>query len=174
MTHTNFIIFAFFAILLAGCGSMPKTPELLIQNAKGSSMYSEQDVFDVKRPVAEVSAVLKNKAHECLKQKITSTRNDGGIGIKTMHSEVRAFTPKVVVGKQRTRLTLQSKVIEGSTELGDIPPDGWYMMVVDAYPVDKSTTRVESYFQQPAYHSAFTAVKSWATGTNMGCPDLTQ
>ncbi|MDP2762393.1 MAG: hypothetical protein Q8O64_18665 [Sideroxyarcus sp.] len=174
MTCSNPIVFALFALLLAGCGSMPKTPELLIQNVKGGSMFSEQDVFEVKRPVTEVSEVLKNKAHECLKQKVSSTSNTGGPGIQLMRTDVRAFTPKVVVGKQRARLTLQTKVIEGSTELGDIPPDGWYMMVVDAYSVDSRTTRVETYFQQPGYRGAFTAIKLWATGKNMGCPDLTK
>lgn len=174
MIRSHLIVVACFVLLLAGCGSMPKTPELLVQNAKGGKMFSEQDTFEVKKPIAEVAEVLKNKAHECLKQKVSTTSNAGGPGVQLMRTDVRAFTPKVVVGKQRTRLTLQTKVVEGSTELGDIPPDGWYMMVVDAYPVGNSTTRVETYFQQTGFHGAFTAVKLWTTGKNMGCPDLTQ
>lgn len=174
MIRTNFSVFAFLIVLLAGCGSMPKTPEILVQNAKDGKMMSEKDVFEVKRPIAEVTEVFKKKAHECFRQEVSSALHDASPGIKLNRREVRAFTPKVVVSKQRTRLTLQSKVTEGSTELGDIPPDGWYMMVVDAYPANKNTTRVESYYQSTAYHGAYTAVKLWANGTNMGCPDLTQ
>lgn len=174
MTNPITIVFIFIAALLAGCGSMPKTPDILVQNAKDDSMFSEKDVFEVKRPLEEVTEVFKKKANECLKQTITSTSADGTPGIRTYRREVRVYTPRVIVSKQRTRLTLQSKVTEGSTELGDIPPDGWYMMVADAYPVGKSTTRVESYIQWPDQRAAFTAIKHWASGTNMGCPDMTK
>lgn len=174
MTRINFSVFAFLVVLLAGCGSMPKTPDILVKNAKDGAMMSEKDVFEVKRPIAQITEMFKKKSAECFRQEVSSTLHDASRGIKLNRREVRAFTPKVLVSKQLTRLTLQSNVTEGSTSLGDIPPDGWYMMVVDAYPVDKNTTRVESYYQSTAYHGAFTAVKLWATGTNMGCPDLTQ
>ncbi len=170
MTRTNFISFAFVAVLLAGCGSMPKTAELLIQNVKDGKMMSEKDVFEVKRPLSQVTEVFKKKADECFHQDLIRTWREGGLDRR----QVVAFKPKMIVGKQHTRLTLQSKITEGSTELGDIPPDGWYFLVVDAYPLDKNTTRVESYFQQTGYRGAFTAVKLWASGKNMGCPDLTQ
>jgi hypothetical protein len=161
--------------LLSGCGSMPKTPELMIQNAKDGKMMSEKDVFEVKRPLSQVSAVFKKKANECLRQDVSNNMVVGSAsGPRLNQRQVHALTPKVIVGKQHTRLTLQVKTTEGATELGDIPPDGWYMMVVDAYPVDKNSTRVESYYQYTSYHGAFTAVKLWANGTNMDCPDLTQ
>lgn len=174
MTKLYTVACAYVVVLLAGCGSMPNTPDKLVQNAKDNSMFSEKEVFEVKRPIEEVAEVFKKKANECLKQTITFTSRDSTAGLTTTHREVRLYTPRVVVSKQRTRLTLQSKTIEGSTELGDIPPDGWYMMVADAYPVSKNVTRIESYIQWPDLRAPFKAVKHWASGTNMGCPDLTK
>lgn len=170
MTNKNFIVFSFLALLLTGCGSMPRTPEVLVENVKSGSMLSDKDAYVVKRPLAQVTGVLKEKSAECLNQKIETSWWERGLHRRM----VTAFTPRVTASKERTRLTLQSKIIEGSTEVGDPPPEGWYMMVVDAYAVDKNTTRIESYFQQSSYKGAFTATKAWVTGANMGCPDLTQ
>ena len=86
--------------------------------------------------------------------------------------QILVYTPKVTVGKNRTRLTLQMKD-ENSIAVGGPPPEGWYQMVVDAYPVGSNSTRIESYVQS-AQKAPFTSVKFWATGANMGCPDLTQ
>ena len=170
MRFKNYFVISFLAGVLAGCGSMPKTPDLLVQNANDSKMYSEKDVFEVKRPISQVTTVLKEKSAECLQRKIESRWREGGLNRR----QVTALTPKVEVSKDHTQLTLQTKTVEGSTDLGDIPADGWYIMVVNAYPKDKSTTRVESYFQYTAYKTAFTAIKPWVTGSNLGCPDLTQ
>lgn len=170
MIHAKSISYAFTAILLAGCGTVPQTPEILVKNVKEDGMFSEKDVFEVKRPIAQIEEVFRKKAPECLQQNITSTWRQNGM----LRREVRAYTPKVTANKQRVRLTLQTKVIEGSIQLGDLPPDGVYMMVADAYPVGKSATRVESYIQWPDQRAAFAAIKHWATGTNMGCPDMTK
>lgn len=176
MSYKNIIVFPLLALFFAGCvGTFPKTPDLLVQSVKSEEMFSEKDTFEVNRPLAQVSEVLKKKAHECLGQDVSFTAENGTVGnIRSQRTESRQLIPKMVVGKQHTRLTLQSKNTGGSTELGDPPPDGWYIMVVDAYPVGASKTRVESYYRFTMFHGAFTAIKPWVTGTNMGCPDLTQ
>lgn len=166
--------------LLASCasiyGTYPSTPDFLVQNAKDGKIITDKDIFEVKRPFAQVSEVLKNKAHECLRRGISFTsQGDSSGGVRLKQQNIRELTPKVIADKRRTRLTLQVKSTDGNTvNLAPPPPDGWYMMVVDVYPVDNHTTRVESYYQQTSFKGAFTAVKLWANGTNMNCPDLTQ
>ncbi|MDH4286639.1 MAG: hypothetical protein OEV26_04370, partial [Gallionella sp.] len=113
MTKLYTVACAFVVVLLAGCGSMPNTPDKLVQNVKDNSMFSEKDIFEVKRPIEEVAELFKKKANECLKQSITITSRDSTAGLTTTHREVRQYTPRVVASKQRTRLTLQSKTIEG-------------------------------------------------------------
>jgi hypothetical protein len=166
--NTAFGILA--AIALSGCGSFPSTPDIMVQNAKEGKAYSDKDVFEVNRPIAQIESVFRKKADECLRAKTESRRYEGGM----YRREVRVYTPKVVADKQRVRLTVQTITVEGATEGGPIPDDGWYILVADAYPVNAKTTRVESYVQWPGWRSAFRAVKHWSNGTNMGCPDLTE
>jgi hypothetical protein len=161
---------AALASVLAGCGSMPKTPELLIQNAKDGGVFSKKDSYEVKRPISQVTAVLKDRSSACLRKQLSTSYWQGGL--KHTHTEV--LTPKVAVGRDKTRLTVQMKDISPNViVVGDPPPDGFYQMVVDAYPADKGTTRIETYFQS-GHDGMFTAVKPWVTGASDGCPDLTQ
>jgi hypothetical protein len=170
MSRLNVIIFVLLAVLLADCGSLPKTPEILVQNANEGVVTSEKDVFEVKRPLSLVTEVFKKKAAECFQQELIRTWKQGGLDRR----QVIAFKPKMIIGKQHTRFALQARITEGSTEPGDITPDGGNFLVVDAYMVGRNMTRVESSYQQSSFHGAFTAVKLWATGTNMDCPDLTR
>lgn len=162
-------------LVLAGCGAAPKTPEAMIDNAKSGGMFSEKESFVVNAPLSKVSAVLKKKAHECLDKGISFTAaGDTSGGIRMDRVESRKLTPKVTVGKSHTRLTVQVKSTGGSMDVGDMPDDGWYFMVVDAYAEGGSKTRVESFYQQSSFHEAFKAIKPWVTGTDSGCPDLTK
>lgn len=170
MTRSLFMIFGLFAFLLTGCGSMPRTPDILVQNAKDGSMFSDKEVFVVKRSIEQIADVFKKKSAECLNVTVTRSWRENGF----QRQEVRAYKPSINIEKHRVRLMLQTKVVSGSTELGGPPPDGWYMMVADAYPVDKNPTRVESYVQWTGENIVFKAVKHWANGTNMGCPDMTK
>ncbi len=175
MLYKHLIVFSLFTGVLTGCGSMPKTADLLVENAQGGKMFSQKDSFVVHQPVSRVAAVLKEKSAECLQRKVTSSHweQQGSSNVHRVQSV--SFTPIMQITKERARLTVQLKdVSQGTTNLGGMPPDGWYAMVVDAYPVDKSTTRVESYFQDSGYDVMHAAVKPWVTGTNTGCPDLTQ
>ncbi len=164
-------LFTLLAILLTGCGSMPKTPDLLVQNAKDGKMLSDKDVFEVKRPLSQVTAVLKEKSAECLQRNVETSWWQNG----TRRQQIITLTPKIVLSKDHTQLTLQTKHTEAGTfNAGGMPPDGWYMMVVNAYSTDNRTTRIESYYQESSFKGAFTAIKPWVTGANSGCPDLTQ
>ncbi len=163
----------FFSALLSGCGTPTTTPEALIQYAKDDRMMSSKDTFEVKQPVTHVTAVLKERSAACLNRQVTSTWTENQNGWVVHKQRVTVFTPRVVAGKERTRMTLQYKYIQANLiQPGDPPPEGYYLMVVDAYPVDKNTTRVEAY-HGGAYKGAFTALKPWLTQANSGCPDLT-
>ncbi len=157
-------------VLLSGCGTMSATPDEMIQNVKGGGMFAQADTYDVNRPFAQVSETFRTKAPECLRRKLRITMQQAG---RASSSTVRVYTPRVIVGNNRTRLTLQEK-FEGQKDLGkQPPPDGWYILVADAYPLGPNKTRVESYLNADE-KIVFGAIRSWAEGTNMGCPDLTQ
>ena len=158
------------AFVLAGCGTPPSTPDMLIQNVQAGGMFAKKDSFEVKRPISQVTATLKDRSSACLHKRLESSYWQNGL----RHVHVEVLTPKIAVNKDRTRLTVQVKDESPNTiVVGDPPPDGFYQMVVDAYPVGKGSTRVETHFQS-GYDGMFTAIKPWATGTSDGCPDLTR
>ena len=47
-------------------------------------------------------------------------------------------------------------------------------MVVDATPLDKKRTAITMYRPSMGKDTMVKAIKGWATGDNVGCPDLTQ
>lgn len=173
MSRPNLIAFIFFVVLLAGCADSPRTADLLIQNARDEVLLSTKDAFVVNLPIGRVSNMLNKMADECIHQKVTRNFRDASGEVAVNITQTIELIPKVIVDKERTRLTVQYKVIEGIPEMGNIPPNGLYFMLVDAYPVDKYTTRVESYYQQTSFHALFQAVIPWVTGRNMTCPNLT-
>ena len=44
----------------------------------------------------------------------------------------------------------------------------------DAYPVDSNRTRVQMFVPSIGHSVLIRAVRGWATGEELGCPDLTQ
>jgi hypothetical protein len=167
LRHSAFSIF--FALTLGGCGAFPTTPDLMVQNAKEGKAFSDKDVFEVSRPLAQIEAVFRKKGEECLRWQVTSRQE---VAPRVYRNQIRTFHPKVVADKQRVRLTVQTKTDAG--DAGPMPEDGWYVLVADAYPIDAKTTRVERYVQWPEWRSAYGAVKHWSNGTNMGCPNMSK
>lgn len=167
---------ALLSWLLTGCITPAAIPETVVDVAKKHSSFTENDIIEVNQPFAHVSEILKNKSKECFRKQVSSEVFAGSSGGRQHFlTQVTVVTPNVTVSSQKTRLTLQTKIISGSTELGGTaPPDGWYYMVVDAYPEGRQKTRVEMYYQKTAssYYVAYPAVKSWVTGKNMSCPDF--
>jgi hypothetical protein len=49
-----------------------------------------------------------------------------------------------------------------------------YYLVADAAPLDRNRTKVEIYAPSIGADTLVRAVTGWATGENVGCPDLTK
>jgi hypothetical protein len=76
----------------------------------------------------------------------------------------RLLTPELHVQQH------QSGVLKVTKE----PEGGYYLLVADAYPVDKSRTRVQMFGPSIGYDVLIRAIKGWASGENLGCPDMTK
>jgi hypothetical protein len=62
----------------------------------------------------------------------------------------------------------------GVLNVSEEPEGGYYLLVADAYPINKNKTRVDLYGLSMGHDVLIKAVKGWATGENVGCPDLTK
>ena len=57
---------------------------------------------------------------------------------------------------------------------GKVPEGGMYYLVADAAPLDRNRTKVKIYAPSIGADTLVRAVTGWATGENVGCPDLTK
>lgn len=153
-------------LLLTACGSAPMTPAEYRNTARAGQGLSTYESFEVKRPVAEVGQTFRKKANECLSLKLGS-QNRPLIGIAGSVHYYGQVIPKVFTSGSRAELHVQIKY---KNQVGQIPEDGMYYFVADAYPSGKGTTRVDIY-RRTKFATVAEAVKGWASGQSMACPD---
>jgi hypothetical protein len=74
---------------------------------------------------------------------------------------------------ERAELHLQERHKQGVVRVAKEPEDGHYLVVADAYPLERNRTRVEVFGPTGGPGAlVIRAVKSWATGESTACPDF--
>ena len=86
------------------------------------------------------------------------------------------YKPTLVNGRERTELHIQWRREPGDafSFSGKPPADGMYVVVADAMPAGKGKTTMTVYAPTMVFTVIPKAIKHWANGTNLGCPDLTK
>jgi len=161
------------ALVLGGCGMAPKNAEEFRQATRdGERMgLASIETFEVERPFRDVTATLQKKVDECLKVDVNWTaRNSYG----NTRSGVQSYKPTFVATTSKTELHLQRKRSGGGQVDVGSPPDGFYQVVLDATSVSKNRTRIDIFTQSKDNDIVRRAMRGWAQGNNLGCPDLTQ
>ncbi|HEY9052168.1 MAG TPA: hypothetical protein VIQ03_11525, partial [Gammaproteobacteria bacterium] len=87
---------------------------------------------------------------------------------------VTRYNPTVTITDKRAELHLQQNYESGVMTVSKVPPGGYYLFVVDATPIGKNKSKVDIYGPTMGYDTVIKAFKGWATGKNLGCPDLTK
>lgn len=156
--------------MLSGCAALvlPQNPDEF--RARMPESYQER--HHIKRPYRVAADVLAKKARECLNVSFRHeyTEYNGPYRIKRQttvkyKSTMREAGGKTVLAVQYTNIPKQ--ILPFQKE----PPDGMYVVVADLYPRGNETQLVISGIDSGGIQKA---IKNWAAGTNMGCPDLTQ
>jgi len=170
MRNIVILSFIFTIFVLSGCvGKMPQNADEFRQALPGAFM-GKVETFDVNRPFHEVAATFQEMAPKCL-----------DITIKTVSQTymsyqviVAKYTPTVVVTDERAELHLQELHESGVLNVYKEPENGHYLLVTDAIPIDANTTKITMYRPAMGQDVLIRAIKGWATGDNVGCPDLTK
>ena len=136
------------------------------------------ETYVVKRPFQQVVDSYKQRAPVCLNQTITTHgyQQNGQSYKNTVHFPTSAWKAYVNATNKHMECTLQWRSLDANViEVYD-PPNkyGHYHMLVDAYPVDQNTTRIVLSKALTVSDVVVQATKNWATGENMGSPDMTQ
>jgi len=163
-------ILAVATLLVAGCATQhPQTAEEFRRAVPGAFM-AKTETFEVKRAFRDVAETFQRKAPECLNVRIRTTSQS----TTSYQVIVTSYKPTVVATKERAELHVQQHHEKGVMKVTTEPEGGYYLLVVDAYPVDRNTTRVQWFGPSRGYDALIRAVKGWAAGENLGCPDMTK
>lgn len=92
-----------------------------------------------------------------------------------MGEQTLTYTPTLVIGKNRSELSVQKNVSGDGMIMGKAPNKGLYIFLADLSKADNNKSRLDIY--QITYMGTdqmVSAVKNWASGKNLSCPDLTK
>jgi hypothetical protein len=170
MHHTRLAApIAAATVVLQACGGMPQTAEAFRQAVPGA-MLAKTDTYEINRPMRDVAATFERKAPECLNMAVR-TVSQTSTSYQNILTEYRAT---VVPGGARAELHLQQLHKNGVIYPSKPPEGGAYIIVADAYPLPGNRTRMQLYGPSIGYDVVYRAIRGWAAGDNLGCPDLTK
>ena len=159
------------ALLLAGCAVPQSAVEF--RGAASRALLPRTGTMEVGRELGELAAVLAKKAPECLDGTVTATTKTITNYQEIIRTYVTTYRSTVVSGAERVELHVQWHT-RGEIHAMAVPEGGAYRLVVDAYPSDGGRTRLQWFDATASRDFLLEAVKGWATGQNMQCPDLTK
>lgn len=169
----SLLIAVLLSASLSGCvGSMPQTAEEFRKAVPGAFM-GKVETFEVNRPFNAVAETFRKKGPECLNKTVTTTSTTPGQYGPVVSRYTVAYKPTVLVNKKRAELHVQHHT-DNTVKVYKEPADGYYLIVADAYPINKEKTRVDIYRPSMGHDVMLKAIRGWATGDNVGCPDLTK
>ena len=156
--------------LLAGCVTqMPQTADEFRKAIPGAFL-TKTETYEVNRSLREVAATFQKKAPECLNVTVRTTSQT----TTSYQVIVATYKPTVVVGTERTELHVQRQFQQGVMKVHKEPEGGYYLLVADAYPIERGRTRIQLYGPSGGHDVLYRAINGWASGENLGCPDLTK
>lgn len=170
MNYRVLLAAAATTIVLSGCvGHMPQSADEFRKEIPGAFL-GEVEKFDVNRSFTDIGKTFKKMAPKCLDVRITSTSQTN----TSYQVIVTKWNPTVKITEQKAELHIQQLHEQGVMNVYTVPPNGYYMMVVDAIPLGKNKSQVTMYRASVGNEVLIKAIKGWAAGKNIGCPDLTK
>ena len=169
MKFSWIILSTFALVLFTGCVNHPKTAQEF-RVAIPDAFMAEVETIEVDRPFSEVAKTFKQKAPKCLDVRI-KTVSQSSTSYQVL---IAQYHPTVVTGPKKAEIHLQRHYESGVMNVGEEPENGYYLLVVDAIPISKNKTKIVFYRPSMGFDTLITAIKGWASGKNLGCPDLTQ
>lgn len=169
--RSRFVPAIILAASVTGCGTAPKTAEEFRRAVPGSSFVALER-FEVDRPFREVARTFQQRSEACLRIRVTTSTTGYRSGATTFRQD---YLPTTRFDGGRAELHIQQH-IEGTNliKVHAEPAGGYYLLVADAFPAGRNRTRIDLYRPTIGHDVLVKSVRAWATGENLGCPDLTK
>lgn len=156
--------------IVSGCVTSHPQNARDFRTAVPGAFMAKVEKYEVAQPYSKVAARFKKMAPKCLNVSIKTTSQTR----QSYQVIVTDYKPTVVVGKNRAELHVQQHHAKGVMKVTKEPAGGYYLMVFDAIKAGKNKTRIEYYGPSMGHETMIKAIKGWASGKNVGCPDLTK
>lgn len=172
MTIRCFVLL--LGILLAGCAGrqQPMSADEFRQAIGGGAFMTKKETIEVNRPFRAVADTWRKRAPECLSVTVRTTSTQPGVSSQVIDAR---YKPTVLATNERAELHVQERHTRGVIRAMKEPEEGHYLVVADAYPVDKNRTRLELFGPTGGPGQLIIrSVKSWASGESTACPDFSR
>jgi hypothetical protein len=162
--------FAALGLLAAACAQNYPQNAAEFREAIPGAFMAKVQTFEAKRPLRDVAKTFQARAPDCLNVSVRSVSQSS----TSYQNILTVYKATVVSHPHKAELHLQRDFKSGVLVPGKVPPGGLYMLVADATPIDKSRTRIDIYGPSVGTDTLVRAISGWATGENLGCPDMTK
>jgi len=161
---------------LSGCAGtlVSQSADEFRERVKGSTRFGSTETIQVPRSYAQVSEALRKKANECLTVTVVSVSTERSGGITAPKGSRTTYNPTLTETKKGTQLTVQAAQAKKALQLQKVPENGFYIFAADAKAAGENATALTIYLYtvDGRAKKIDSAVRDWARGDNMSCPDL--
>ena len=157
------------ALLLQACVQMPQNAEDFRKAVAGGAMLTKTESYEVNRPLSAVAATFQRRAPECLKVSVRTVSQT----TTSYQNILNEYTPTVVACKERVELHVH-QLHKTGVIYPSKPPEGGIYLFVAAATSEGKRTWIQIYGPSKGYDVLHRAVRGWAEGNNLGCPDMTK
>lgn len=155
--------------LVSGCAIKQAQTEQEFRVMAPQSSYGARETLTVKNSYSRAVSNFKKKTNKCLKvELLMTTRNQYG---QTVAEQTLTYTPTLVTNKTKSTLSVQKNVSGDGMIAGKVPEKGMFIVVADIKPAGKGKTRLDIYRNTYGTDIIVAAIKNWATGKSLACPD---
>lgn len=175
MHQHHFLLPLLLVALVSACviGDYPKTPDEYrsAMQQRANTMGVRVENFVIPRPILPSAQFVKKKSEECLRHTIRVTSSTSSGGMMTSYSDnLVKYEPKAEISatKASVYLTETYMNLKGETIQGP-----YFTYLMDFKPLAGNKTKVDLYYTWGEPRPTIVkAVKAWASGTDVGCPNL--
>lgn len=163
----------FIAVLLGGCAAAPKSASEFRQAVSDGAMGHAHESFVVQRSANDIGKTFEAQAEKCINVQLNrrftlSSQRYGNTESNTQF----LYTPAVKRGKNHSEMTVQVHVTGNVAKLQKEPKGGYFVLLADANALEKKRSKVDVYYSVYRAKSLAAAVKGWAEGNDLTCPDV--
>jgi hypothetical protein len=169
MKKLQLCIAAVSALLLQACVQFPQTAEEF-RKIVPDAMMTKTETYLVNRAWRDVASTFERTAPGCLNVSVRSVSHS----TTSYQNILTHYKATVAVNSERAELHVQQLHETGVLYPNKPPEGGVYILVADAYRQSDNSTRIQLYGPSMGYEALYGAIRGWASGENLGCPDMTK